>query len=52
MKIEFLDRFSKSFQISNVIKIRKLGAELFHAGGRTDRHDQVNICFSQIREGV
>jgi len=52
MKLEILDRFSKSPQISNIIKIRKMGAELFQAGGRTDKHDQVNICFSQIREGV
>ena len=33
----FFDRFSKKYpQISNVIKIRPLGAELFHEDGRTD----------------
>jgi hypothetical protein len=36
MKLEFLDRFSKNPQIPNFIKIRLVGAELFHAGGRTD----------------
>jgi len=36
MKLEFFDRFSKDNQISNFMKIRPVGAELFHAGGRTD----------------
>ena len=31
-----LDRFSKNIQISNVMEIRPVGAELFHAEGRTD----------------
>ena len=35
----FLDRFSKNPQISNFTKIHLVGAELFHADGRTDRHD-------------
>jgi hypothetical protein len=37
MKLEFyfLDRFSKITQIPNFMKIRPLGAELFHAVGRT-----------------
>jgi len=26
------------------MKIRTLGAELFHADGRTDRHDEANIA--------
>ena len=34
--LNFLNRFSKKCQISNVIKIRPVGAELFHAEGRTD----------------
>ena len=36
MKLEFLVRFSKNIQISNFMKIRLVGAELFHADGQTD----------------
>ena len=32
------------------MKIRPVGAEMFHAGGRTDRHDEANRRFSQFRE--
>ena len=33
------------------MKIRPVGAaELFHAGGRKDGHDEANIHFSQFRE--
>jgi hypothetical protein len=32
----FLDRYSKNTQISNLMKIRPVGADLFHADGRTD----------------
>jgi hypothetical protein len=32
-----LDRSSKNVQISNVVKIRPVGAELVHVDGRTDR---------------
>ena len=36
------------------MKIRSLGAELFHADGRTerqtDRHNETNIRFSQFYE--
>ena len=35
-KLNFLDRNSKNTQISNFLKFRPLGAELFHADGRTD----------------
>jgi len=30
------------------MKIRPMGAELFHADGRTDRHGEANIRFSQF----
>jgi hypothetical protein len=30
------------------MQIRKVGAELFHADGRTDRYDKANILFSQL----
>ena len=32
--------FRKNPQISNFIEIRLVGAELFHADGQTDRHDE------------
>jgi len=34
--LSFLDIFSKYTQISNVIKIHPVGAELFHADGKTE----------------
>jgi len=34
--LNFLDGFTKNPQISNSKKIRPVGAELFHADGRTD----------------
>jgi len=41
LNLNFLARFSKSPQISNSTKIRPVGAQLFHAGGRTDRDEAV-----------
>jgi len=35
-ELAFPDIFSKHTQISNFVKIRPLGVELFHADGRTD----------------
>jgi hypothetical protein len=35
--LNVLDRFSKNTQMSNLMKILSLGAELFHADSRTDR---------------
>jgi hypothetical protein len=32
------------------IRIRPVGAELFHADGQTDKHDEANSRFSQICE--
>jgi hypothetical protein len=37
MKLEFSRQIFEKFQISNLIKIRPLGAELFQADGRTDK---------------
>ena len=34
--LKLLDRFSKSVQISNFIKLRPTGTKLFHADGRAD----------------
>ena len=50
----FIDRFSKNFPMSNFMKIRPVGAELFHADrqtdGQTGRHDEANSRFSQFCE--
>jgi len=54
LKLNFLDRFSEITPMSNFVKIRPVGAELFHADGRTDvqtdrgtdRHDQADRRFS------
>jgi len=32
------------------MKIRPVGAELFHVDGRTDRHDETNSHFSELCE--
>ena len=32
------------------MKILPVGADLFHADGRTDRHDEANSWFSQFCE--
>jgi len=32
------------------MKIRPVGAELFHADGRTDRHDETNSRLKQFGE--
>jgi hypothetical protein len=51
LNLNFLDRLSKNSPISNFMKIRLVGSELFHAyGQRTDRHDEPNSCFSQFCE--
>jgi len=38
----FSTDFSTHTQISNLMKIRPLGAELFHVDGQTDTHDEAN----------
>ena len=53
MKLEFSGQiFEKRTKTSNLMKIRPVDAELFHADGRTDRHDEANICFSQFFKGT
>jgi hypothetical protein len=50
----FLNRFSKNTQTSDSMKICPVGAELFHAGGRTDvqneRYEEANSHFTQFIE--
>jgi len=36
--------------MSNFIKIRPVGAELFREDGQTDRHGEGNGCSSQLYE--
>ena len=49
--LNFLHGFSKSAQISNVMKIRPVG-EMFHVDGQTDIHDKDNGRFSQFCESA
>jgi hypothetical protein len=48
MKLYFSVKVSKNTQISNFMKVRSVGAELFHPerrlDGQTDRHDEANIA--------
>ena len=47
MKLEFSPKsFEKNPQIPNLMKIRPVGAESFHADG----HDEANSRFSQFCE--
>jgi len=49
MKLELSWQFfEKKIQISNFMKIRLVGAELFHADRRTDRDDETNSHFSKF----
>jgi hypothetical protein len=53
IKIEFIQQiFKKNYQISNFMKIRPLGAELFHADGQTGRLDEAKGLSSHFCEGV
>jgi hypothetical protein len=50
MKVDFSGHSFKNTEISDFIEIRRVGAEMFHAGGRTDEHDETNDRFSQFCE--
>jgi len=42
-KLNFPGRFSKNPQILNFMKVRQVGAELFHADRRTDGRDMKKL---------
>ena len=50
LNLNFLNLFSKNTHIRNLMKIRPVGAELFYANGRTDRHDEAHRRFPQFCE--
>ena len=51
MKLEFSRQIFEKYSNVNLMKIRTLGAELFHADDRrTDRYDEANSRFSQFCE--
>jgi len=53
-----LENYRHAFKKASIIKfheIRSVGAELFHADGQTDRHDEANsrssqFCWTRISE--
>ena len=56
IKLEFLDIFSKNTQISSLMKICPVGAELFQAdeqmNGHSDRHEEASSRFSQYSKSA
>jgi len=47
-ELNFLHRFPKNLRISNFMKIRLLGAELYHADRQTNRHDEADSRVSEF----
>ena len=52
MKLEFSRQILENILISNFIKIRLAGVELFHAERRTDGQDEAKGHFSQFFESA
>ena len=50
MNVNFLERFSKSTQISNFMNISPVRAKRFDPDGHTDRHGEANSRISQFCE--
>jgi len=50
MDLKSLYIFAKNTQISNFMKSRPEGADLFHAHRRSDRHDEADSRFSKFCE--
>ena len=49
LELNFLYRFSKNTHMSNIMKIRPVGAGLFHADGRTDRWAHLTKLIVAVR---
>jgi len=43
MKLELSRQVVQKYSITNFVKIRPMGADLFHAGGRTDHTDMAKL---------
>jgi hypothetical protein len=52
MKLEFSRQMFEKTHISNFMKIRPEGEDLFHAGGRSNKHEGANSTFSQCCESA
>jgi hypothetical protein len=50
MKLEISGQSLKDLQISNLIKIRPVAPELFHAARRTDRNDEDIVTLEILRK--
>jgi hypothetical protein len=50
IKPELSRQIFKNTDVSDFIKIRPVGAVLFHADGQTDRHGEANSRFPQFFE--
>jgi len=42
---DFLNIFSKNTQISDLMKVRPMGAELFNTDGQMETNDEVTVAF-------
>jgi len=49
--LNFLERFSENAQISTFIKIRPVGAELFHAGWRAGM-TKLTVAFQTLAKAL
>jgi hypothetical protein len=52
MKLEFCWQVFEKYSPSNSTEHPPVGADLFHADGKTDRHDDANNRFSQFCESA
>jgi len=51
-KLEFSRQVFEKQSISDFMTIHRVGDEMFHADGQTERHDEDNSRFSQFCEGA